>query len=107
MNKRFAMRSLISIVLGVMVLVSGLPSDAFAARKDCGIETDTGNRIKCKMENLNDSFDTFVSNVVSDDTGTFSEKQKQQMQNLRDQAHNEADRTPSEDFKQILSYLRD
>lgn len=102
MNKLFIIQRLTYFfLLCIIILTVGFQSVANAARKDCNAETDTGNRIKCKMENLNDSFDEFVITVENDDTGTFSGKQKKQLQDLRDQAKNEAERTPPEDFKQL------
>jgi hypothetical protein len=53
------------------------------------------------MENMNDSFDEFVTTIENDDTGTFSGKQKKQLQDMRDQVKNEAARTPPEDYKQM------
>jgi hypothetical protein len=88
-------------MVAALLLLFVLPFDTLAARKDCAAEIDTGARIKCKMENLNDSFDSFVSTVVSDDTGIFSEAQKKQLQDLKAQVHEEAARTPPEDFKQM------
>lgn len=101
MKRRLAGLTLICLSIGTISLLCFLPSTAFAARKQCDGETDTGNRIKCKMENLTDSFDSFVATVSSDDTGTFSENQKKQLENLRNQVHNEVGRTPPEDFKQM------
>jgi len=103
MNKRLIILPLKRFFLigTIIILVAGFQSPALAVRKDCSSEVDTGNRIKCKMENLADSFDNFVNTVENDDTGTFSSKQKKQLKDLRDQAKNEAGRTPSEDFKQM------
>ena len=72
-----------------------------AAPRDCDGETDTGSRMKCKMQNLSGAFDGFVATVAGDDTGTFSDRQKKQFQDMRDQVRNEAGRTPPEDFKQM------
>lgn len=85
----------------LLVLAAGHQSTALAARKDCSNETDTGNKIKCKMDNLNDSFDEFVTTIENDDTGAFSSNQKKQLQDMQEQVKNEAARTPPEDFKQM------
>lgn len=102
MTKLFIILSRVSFfLLIIIVLAAGFQASAQAARKDCSTETDTGNRIKCKMENMNDSFDDFVTTIENDDTGTFTGKQKKQLQDMRDQVKNEATRTPPEDYKQM------
>jgi hypothetical protein len=57
--------------------------------------------MKCQMENLTDAFDNVVTTVLSDDSGAFSEKQKQALKNLRSHSKRETGRTQPEYFKQI------
>ena len=90
--------SLISVLL---IPPPWLTSDALAARKDCSAETDTGKRIKCKTENLNDAVDGLITNVLDDQTGTFTANQKKQLQNSQNRGRNETDRIKPEDYKHL------
>ena len=94
-----ALRSIVLVAAATIGL--GFPGGAAAAAKDCDTQADTGNRVKCRMENLSEAFDGFVTTVAGDDTGTFSEKQKKQFEDMRTQMKNETGRTPPEDFKQM------
>ena len=60
---------------------------------------DTGERIKSKTEQMNDSFSALVDTIATDDSDTFSPAQKKHLQGLRDQAKNETARTPPQEFK--------
>ena len=60
---------------------------------------DTGERIKGKTEQMNDSFSSLVDTIAADDSDTFSPAQKKHLQGLRDQAKNETARTPPQEFK--------
>ena len=60
---------------------------------------DTGERIKGKTEQMNDSFSALVDTIAADDSDTFSPAQKKHLQGLRDQAKNETARTPPQEFK--------
>lgn len=102
MNKWHNIMRMVCISLvGALVLAFSAPSTAFAARRDCSVETDTGKRMKCKAQNLNDAFGGLMTTVLNDDTGAFSEKQKKQLDNLKKRSKNAIDRTPPEDFKQL------
>jgi len=83
------------------LLVLGSISTASAGRKDCSAEADTGARLKCKTENLNDSFDSFTTTISNDNTGTFTAEQKNQIRNIKEHVSNETGRTPPQDFKQM------
>jgi hypothetical protein len=100
MSERFTRVTARSILLAA-ALGLWFPADLAAAPRDCDGETDTGSRMKCKMQNLSGAFGGFVATVAGDDTGTFSDKQKKQFEDMRDQVRNEAERTPPEDFKQM------
>jgi len=79
-----------------------LPSAALTARRDCGAEADTGKRVKCRVENLNDAFDGLATTVLDNDAGVFTEKQKNQLRNARSRTGRDTGRTPPEDFKQTV-----
>jgi hypothetical protein len=100
MSERFTRVTARSILLAA-ALGLWFPAGLAAAPRDCDGETDTGSRMKCKMQNLSGAFGGFVATVAGDDTGTFSDKQKKQFEDMRDQVRNEAERTPPEDFKQM------
>lgn len=82
-------------------LILGSISTASAVRRDCSGEADTGARLKCKTENLNDSFDSFTTSISNDNTGTFTTEQKNQIRNIKEHVNKETQRTPSQDFKQM------
>jgi hypothetical protein len=92
-------------IVAALVLSLALPSISLADRKVCSDSdpeySDTGKRMKCKMENLNDAFDGVVTTALSDDTGAFSEAQKKQLENLNARAKSETGRTSATDFKQM------
>ena len=98
---RRMLRGACIVLLGILVLVVGMPATTvFAARKDCSTETDNGRRMKCEMENLTDAFDGVVTTALSDNTGAFSEEQMQALRNLRSQSKRETGRIEPEYFKQ-------
>jgi hypothetical protein len=106
MNGRFTIpRRPLVLLVGVLVLALGSASAAFAERKFCDPDdpdyADTGNRVKCKMENMNDAFDGVVGTVLGDDTGAFSDEQKTQLTNLKTRVGRETERTNPTDFKQL------
>jgi hypothetical protein len=53
------------------------------------------------MENLHDSFDSFTTTITNDNSGVFSNEQKNQMSNIKEHVKNEIGRTPPQDFKQL------
>jgi len=106
MKKRLAIRKATWAVFGAaLALLLVLPSISMADRKVCSDSdpefTDTGKRMKCKMENLNDAFDGVVLTALDDDTGSFSDAQKAQLANLNKRAKSETERTSATDFKQM------
>jgi len=64
-------------------------------------ERDTGRRIKCRMEKLNDRFGALVDTAMQDDTGMFSPAQKQQLAHLKARSASETGRMQPPDFKQL------
>lgn len=91
------------LLLVTMCFTNGfLSSIAFAAPKDCNVETDSGKRMKCRVENLNDAVDGLVTTVLTDNTGIFTPNQKKQLENTKKRARNESDRIKPEDFKQLV-----
>ena len=92
----------LSVVAMALAFALVLPPVASAARKDCAAETDTGKRIKCNAENLNDAFDGLATTVLDNDSGVFSEEQKKQLRSAKAHSGSETGRTPPEDFKQSV-----
>jgi hypothetical protein len=81
------------------------PGESHAERKACSPNedpaySDTGERIKCKMENMTESFDALVTTATDDDTGLFTEVQKKQLGNLKERAKRETDRVNPTEYKQ-------
>lgn len=100
-NKRHIMLLLGYLLSVLIILPTTQVSDVFAARKDCSTETDSGKRMKCKTENLNEAVDELITTVLDDQTGTFTPNQKKQLQNAKNHGRNETDRIKPEDFKQL------
>lgn len=102
MNNR---RSLNNVALSLIVLAFayslGTPQPAAGARRNCDTENYSGNRMKCKAENLNDALDTVLSTAINDDSKAFSEKQKNQLRNMKERSKRETARMKPEDFKQM------
>lgn len=100
MKKRLAFYGSPWVAIGVALARSlAAPSLARAARKLCSNsdpeDADTGKRMKCKMENLNDAFDGVAVTALGDESGAFSKAQKKQLENLNKRAKNETERTSS------------
>lgn len=102
-EKRFILIFLLcgSLISVLLIPPTCLTSDALAARKDCSTETDTGKRMKCKTENLNDAVDGLITTVLDDQTGTFTTNQKKQLNNSKNRGRNETERIKPEDYKHL------
>jgi len=91
-----------SVYLFVTALLSAgmvVNDTALADRKPCDPDDDTGKRIKCKLENMADSFDALVDVVANDDTALFTETQKKQLDSLKARGRGEAERINPAEYK--------
>ena len=95
--KRLSAGLRLLVLLAAACLTLVLP--AVAADEVTAPPGDTGERIKGKTEQMNDSFSSLVDTIAADDSDTFSPAQKKHLQGLRDQAKNETARTPPQEFK--------
>ena len=95
--KRLSAGLRLLVLLAAACLTLVLP--AVAADSVNAPAGDTGERIKSKTEQMNDSFSALVDTIAADDSDTFSPAQKKHLQGLRDQAKNETARTPPQEFK--------
>ncbi len=89
----------ILLAVGLLIGLWAAPVPAFG--KDCTTEKDTGRKMQCRAENLNEAVDGLVTTVVDDQGGHFSTSQKTQLKNVKARAKNETGRLESEDFKSI------
>jgi hypothetical protein len=89
----------ILLAVGLLIGLWAAPVPAFG--KDCTTEKDTGRKMQCRAENLNEAVDGLVTTVVDDQGGHFSTSQKTQLKNVKSRAKNETGRLESEDFKSI------
>lgn len=93
----------LSAGLRLLVLLAAacltLVPPAVAADEVAAPPVDTGEQLKSKTEQMNDSFSALVETIAADDSDTFSPAQKKHLQGLRDQAKNETARTPPQEFK--------
>ena len=87
------------LAVGLLIGLGAAPVPAFA--RDCTTEKDTGRKMQCRAENLNEAVDGLVTTVVDDQGGHFSTSQKTQLKNVKARAKNETGRLESEDFKSI------
>jgi hypothetical protein len=106
MNERIEILRAAWVATGLaLALLIAAPPTALAARKTCSENDpeykDTGKRMKCRMENLNDAFDGVVTTALDDDTGAFSDAQKKHLENLKKRSKNETERTSPTDFKHL------
>lgn len=89
----------ILLAVGLLIGLWAAPVPAFG--RDCTTEKDTGRKMQCRAENLNEAVDGLVTTVVDDQGGHFSTSQKTQLKNVKARAKNETGRLESEDFKSI------
>lgn len=89
----------ILLAVGLLIGLWAAPVPAFG--RDCTTEKDTGRKMQCRAENLNEAVDGLVTTVVDDQGGHFSTSQKTQLKNVKSRAKNETGRLESEDFKSI------
>lgn len=89
----------ILLAVGLLIGLWAAPVPAFG--RDCTTEKDTGRKMQCRAENLNEAVDGLVTTVVDDQGGHFSTSQKTQLKNVKARAQNETGRLESEDFKSI------
>lgn len=89
----------ILLAVGLVIGLWAAPVPAFG--RDCTTEKDTGRKMQCRAENLNEAVDGLVTTVVDDQGGHFSTSQKTQLKNVKSRAKNETGRLESEDFKSI------
>ncbi len=90
-----------AILLAVGLVIGLWAAPVTAIGKDCTTEKDTGRKMQCRAENLNEAVDGLVTTVVDDQGGHFSTSQKTQLKNVKARAQNETGRLESEDFKSI------
>lgn len=90
-----------AILLSIGLLIGLWAAPVPAIGKDCTTEADTGRKMQCRAENLNEAVDGLVTTVVDDQGGHFSTSQKTQLKNVKTRAKNETGRLESEDFKSI------
>ena len=90
-----------AILLAVGLVIGLWAAPVTAIGKDCTTEADTGRKMQCRAENLNEAVDGLVTTVVDDQGGHFSTSQKTQLKNVKARAKNETGRLESEDFKSI------
>ena len=90
-----------AILLSIGLLIGLWAAPVTAIGKDCTTEADTGRKMQCRAENLNEAVDGLVTTVVDDQGGHFSTSQKTQLKNVKARAKNETGRLESEDFKSI------
>ena len=95
--KRLSAGLRLLVLLAAACLALILP--AVAADEVTAPPGDTGEQLKSKTEQMNDSFSSLVDTIAADDSDTFSPAQKKHLQGLRDQAKNETARTPPQEFK--------
>ena len=95
--KRLSAGLRLLVLLAAACLTLVLP--AVAADEVTAPPGDTGEQLKSKTEQMNDSFSSLVDTIAADDSDTFSPAQKKHLQGLRDQAKNETARTPPQEFK--------
>ena len=95
--KRLSAGLRLLVLLAAACLTLILP--AVAADEVTAPPGDTGEQLKSKTEQMNDSFSSLVDTIAADDSDTFSPAQKKHLQGLRDQAKNETARTPPQEFK--------
>ena len=95
--KRLSAGLRLLVLLAAACLALVLP--AVAADEVTAPPGDTGEQLKSKTEQMNDSFSSLVDTIAADDSDTFSPAQKKHLQGLRDQAKNETARTPPQEFK--------
>ena len=95
--KRLSAGLRLLVLLAAACLALVLP--AVAADEVTAPPGDTGEQLKSKTEQMNDSFSALVDTIAADDSDTFSPAQKKHLQGLRDQAKNETARTPPQEFK--------
>jgi len=95
--KRLSAGLRLLVLLAAACLALILP--AVAADEVTAPPGDTGEQLKSKTEQMNDSFSALVDTIAADDSDTFSPAQKKHLQGLRDQAKNETARTPPQEFK--------
>lgn len=95
--KRLSAGLRLLVLLAAACLALVLP--AVAADEVTAPPGDTGEQLKSKTEQMNDSFSSLVDTIAADDSDTFSPAQKKHLQGLADQAKNETARTPPQEFK--------
>lgn len=77
---------------------------AFAAKRTCD-QSDTGERVKCKTENMGDELDTAVTLLTGDDADFLSPTQKENLRKARDRARNAAARPDPGEYKRLTRKL--
>jgi len=102
MNLRFLI-VLLLLATSISTLIGAASAWGQTAPPPCdpGAESDSGRRMKCRVERMNDAFGGIVDTALDEDTGLFTETQKRQLRNLRSRARREGERTAPQDFKQV------
>ena len=95
----------LSVVILVVFALTSAPSASAAGRKTCD-QQDSGERIKCKYDNVNSQLSDTVDNLTAPSVDFLTPKQKDHLKNARDRTLRKTGNVPDTDFKK-LSKKRD